>query len=156
LRGRKRFKQGITEEQGRWSGLPCGAKKPELRLFHLQRSGSKENMGGAYKITIPSFPSAFIGNPVWSIQCVMDSRLRGNDGSWIQILILQVSEGERLRETHGNQKTPLLLALDTVFAHLGIEGAAGDAQFFGGQGQIAADAFEGAANKGGLGLGESA
>lgn len=59
-------------------------------------------------------------------------------------------------EAHGTQKSPLLLTLDTVFTHLGIEGAAGDAQFFGSQGQIAADAFKGAANKSGLGLGESA
>jgi len=41
------------------------------------------------KITTPSFPSAFIGNPVSQIQHDMDYRLRGNDGSWAESLILQ-------------------------------------------------------------------
>jgi hypothetical protein len=41
------------------------------------------------KITTPSFPSAFIGNPVSQIQSDMDSRLRGNDDSWPESLILQ-------------------------------------------------------------------
>ncbi len=31
-------------------------------------------------MTNMSFPSAFVGNPLLSIQPVMDSRLRGNDG----------------------------------------------------------------------------